>query len=196
MGRDLFVGNLDHRVTRVELEKLFAPLGSLQRVNIVTDRETGIPRGFGFVTFGNDAAAEQAVMQFNGFELFGKAIAVSHARSKQDMSTRHSGRSENRSDLAPCMDELFVKGLDLSTDHDELCEIFSAYGQVVKAKVITDRDTGISKGFGFVQMSSQAENDQAIAALNGKSLNGRMLTVNVAREREPRFDRFNNRRGY
>lgn len=201
MSRDLFVGNLDSRVRREELEKLFAQLGAVQRVNIVNDRETGISKGFGFVTFADDASAEQAIAKFNGYEFCGKAIAISFARSKQDMTARRPWRGADGQEASPGIPELFVKGLSFDTSHDELRELFSPHGNVVKAKVISDRDTGESRGFGFVQMSTQAENDRAIAALDGKSMNGRILSVNIARERKPRaqgsrFDSFHRRGGY
>jgi RNA recognition motif-containing protein len=63
---------------------------------------------------------------------------------------------------------------------------FSPYGSVQSAKVMMDRDTNRSKGFGFVEMSSAAEAEAAIAALNGKNVGGRDMTVNIARPMEPR----------
>jgi RNA recognition motif-containing protein len=81
-----------------------------------------------------------------------------------------------------------------STSDEGLRDSFSQAGQVVSAQVIKDRMSGRSKGFGFVEMSSQAEADAAIAMWNGKELDGRALTVNEARpmeERPPRQDRGN-----
>jgi len=69
---------------------------------------------------------------------------------------------------------------------DELRDLFAAHGTVDSAQIITDRETRRSKGFGFVEMSTEEEGNAAIAALNGKDMNGRPLTVNVARPREDR----------
>jgi cold-inducible RNA-binding protein len=85
--------------------------------------------------------------------------------------------------------KLFVAGLAFSMTDDELNSLFADYGTVVSAQIITDRDTNRSKGFGFVEMSSQEECNNAIQALNGKDMNGRPLTVNEARPREDRPQR-------
>ena len=82
--------------------------------------------------------------------------------------------------------KLYVGNLPFNTTDESLHEIFSQAGSVQSAKIITDRDTGRSKGFGFVEMSNDAEADAAIAALNGQQHNGRALTVNEARPREDR----------
>ena len=82
--------------------------------------------------------------------------------------------------------KLYVGGLPYSTTEDALEQLFSEHGTVESAKVITDRDTGRSRGFGFVEMESSAEAQAAISALNGTDLDGRTLTVNEAKPRENR----------
>jgi RNA recognition motif-containing protein len=82
--------------------------------------------------------------------------------------------------------KLYVGGLAYSVNDSELEKIFAEYGTISSAKVITDRDSGQSKGFGFVEMSDDAEAKAAMAALNGKELSGRSLMVNEAR---PQVDR-------
>lgn len=84
------------------------------------------------------------------------------------------------------MYKLFVGGLPFATTDDELSEAFSAHGTVASAKVITDRDTGRSKGFGFVEFESDDEGKAAESAMNGKEIGGRSITVNQARPREER----------
>ena len=79
---------------------------------------------------------------------------------------------------------LYVGNLPFTTTTDDLQDTFSEYGTVTRAQVISDRETGRSRGFGFVEMSDGAE--AAIAALNGKEFQGRTLTVNEARAREER----------
>lgn len=82
--------------------------------------------------------------------------------------------------------KLYVGNLPYSADDQALARSFGAYGTVQSAKVMTDRDTGRSKGFGFVEMASDAEAQAAIDGLHGSSLQGRAMTVNVARPREAR----------
>ncbi len=79
---------------------------------------------------------------------------------------------------------IYVGNLSFDTTADDLSEMFAAHGVVTKAQVTTDRETGRSRGFGFVEMSSGGA--EAIAALNGKQVGGRALTVNEAKPREPR----------
>ena len=78
---------------------------------------------------------------------------------------------------------LFIGNLSYSSTDDSLRKAFEAFGTVVDATIITNRHTGQSKGFGFVEMSTDAEAAKAVAELNGKPLDGRPLTVNEARER-------------
>lgn len=80
--------------------------------------------------------------------------------------------------------KLYVGNLPYSVRESDLEDLFSEHGTVQSAQVITDRDTGRSKGFGFVEMGSDQEAQDAISALNGKEVDGRNLTVNEARPRE------------
>ena len=82
--------------------------------------------------------------------------------------------------------KLYVGNLSYNATGSELEQLFAAHGNVQSAEVIADRDTGRSKGFGFVQMGSDAEAQAAIAALNGQEHDGRALTVNEAKPREDR----------
>ena len=78
---------------------------------------------------------------------------------------------------------LYVGNLTFNTTSDDLESLFSPHGAVTKAVVITDRDSGRSRGFGFVEMGTDEAAKAAIDALNGKNIDGRDLTVNVAKER-------------
>jgi len=78
---------------------------------------------------------------------------------------------------------LFVGNLTFTTTTGELEAMFAEYGEVAKAQVITDRDTGRSRGFGFVEMASSEGAEKAISSLDGKNVSGRQLKVNVAKPR-------------
>ncbi len=82
--------------------------------------------------------------------------------------------------------KLFIASLAWATNDDSLKKFFEQAGTVVSANVITDRETNRSRGFGFVEMSSDDEAKKAVAELNGKDLDGRAIVVNEARPREDR----------
>lgn len=79
------------------------------------------------------------------------------------------------------MKNIFVGNLSFNTSEDELRRMFEAYGHVDRVSILTDRDTGRSRGFGFVEMTNAEEGDKAIAGLNGSQLGGRTINVNEAR---------------
>jgi len=91
---------------------------------------------------------------------------------------------------------LYVGNLTYGMNDGDLTQLFGQHGTVVSAQVVQDRDTGRSKGFGFVEMSSDQEAQAAIQALNGKEHDGRSLTVNEARPREERGGGGGGRGGY
>ena len=84
------------------------------------------------------------------------------------------------------MKNIFVGNLDFNTSEEELRQLFEAHGQVDRVSIMTDRDTGRSRGFGFVEMANAEEGDKAIAALNGSQVGGRTLNVNEARPKPER----------
>ena len=86
------------------------------------------------------------------------------------------------------MKNIFVGNLDFGATEDSLPSLFAPYGTVTSVNLITDRDTGRSLGFAFVEVTHSGEADKAITALNGKNVGGRALNVNEARPREARVD--------
>jgi len=85
--------------------------------------------------------------------------------------------------------KLYVGNLSFKTNDSDLNELFSQVGTVDSCRIVTDRDTGQSRGFGFVEMSSKAEGEAAIAQFTGKEVDGRALTVNEAKPQAPRDGR-------
>jgi cold-inducible RNA-binding protein len=84
------------------------------------------------------------------------------------------------------MKNIFVGNLSFGATEDAVRSMFEAYGAVERVSIVTDRETGQARGFGFVEMSSNAEADRAIAGLNGKELDGRALNINEARPKNER----------
>lgn len=85
---NIYIGNLSFETTEEQIRDLFAAYGAVERVNIITDRMTGRPRGFGFVEMSDASAAQAAIEALNGTELAGRALTVNEARPKPD---RHGG---------------------------------------------------------------------------------------------------------
>jgi RNA recognition motif-containing protein len=97
---------------------------------------------------------------------------------------------------------IYVSNLSFNVQDEDLKEFFAPYGEVTSAKVITNRETGRSRGFGFVEMSDEAASQKAIAELDGKTVENRSISVSVAKPKEGRSSRdsgqsgFNNRNSY
>ena len=84
------------------------------------------------------------------------------------------------------MKNIFVGNLSFNTNEDELRQLFESYGPVDRVSIMTDRDTGRSRGFGFVEMTNNEDGDKAITALNGQQIGGRTINVNEARPKTER----------
>jgi cold-inducible RNA-binding protein len=91
--KNIFVGNLSFDATESAVRSLFEEFGTVDRVNLVTDRDTGKARGFGFVEMGNDGEGEKAIAALNGRDLAGRALNVNEARPKEN---RAGGQRQNR----------------------------------------------------------------------------------------------------
>jgi cold-inducible RNA-binding protein len=96
--KNIFVGNLSFTATEDSVRSMFEGYGTVERVSIVTDRDTGQPKGFGFVEMTNDAEAEKAINALNGTELNGRALTINEARPKTERSSGGGGggRRNNR----------------------------------------------------------------------------------------------------
>lgn len=90
------------------------------------------------------------------------------------------------------MKNIFVGNLSFNTSEEELRQLFEPYGQVDRVSILTDRETGRSRGFGFVEMGNSDEGEKAIAALNGSDFGGRAINVNEAK---PKAERASGERG-
>ncbi len=93
MAKKIYVGNLSFRTTDADLNEMFSEVGQVESVQIITDRDTGHSKGFGFVEMSDDAAAAKAIERFNGKEVNGRALTVNEARpmERRDSGSRGSG---------------------------------------------------------------------------------------------------------
>jgi cold-inducible RNA-binding protein len=95
--KNIFVGNLSFSATEDAVRSMFQAYGTIERVSLVTDRNTGQARGFGFVEMSNDAEAERAIAELNGRELDGRALNVNEARPKEDRGAGGGGGYRGKS---------------------------------------------------------------------------------------------------
>ncbi|KAL8458009.1 hypothetical protein ACS0TY_034944 [Phlomoides rotata] len=172
----LYVGNLPYDVDSEKLAELFNEAGVVEISQVIYDRETDRSKGFAFVTMSTVEEAEKAVEMFHRYDLNGRFLTVNKAARKGERPPRV---------FEPTY-RVYVGSLPWSVDDARLEEVFSEYGKVVSARVVIDRESGRSRGFGFVVMASESEMNDAIANLDGQNLDGRAIRVNVAEERPRR----------
>ncbi|XP_057487226.1 28 kDa ribonucleoprotein, chloroplastic-like [Actinidia eriantha] len=175
----IFIGNLPYDVDSEKLAQLFEQAGVVEIAEVIYNRETDQSRGFGFVTMSTVAEAEKAVEMFHRYDMNGRFLTVNKAAPRGSRPERPPRMSE------PTF-RVYVGNLPWDVDSARLEQVFSEHGKVVDARVVYDRESGRSRGFGFVTMSTEAELNDAIANLDGQELGGRAIRVNVAEERPRR----------
>ncbi|PWZ53241.1 ribonucleoprotein, chloroplastic [Zea mays] len=175
----VYVGNLPYDIESEGLAQLFDQAGVVEVAEVIYNKETGQSRGFGFVTMSTIEEADKAIEMFNRYDISGRLLNVNRA------SPRGTRMERPPRQFAPAF-RAYVGNLPWQADDSRLVQLFSEYGEVVNAAVVYDRETGRSRGFGFVTMVSKEELDDAISALDGQELDGRPLRVNVAAERPQR----------
>lgn len=198
----LYVGNLPPRLCHPELEDLFTPFGALVSAELMTDPTTGRSRGFGFVEMESGDAARSAITALHGSVVDGQTLTVNEASIGRDAASsprRHFDRAQSprpagerfssppgQSRAAGGGARLFVGNLPYTASPTDLEKVFSQAGKVNAVSIVTDRATGQSKGFAFIDMSSREEATAAIQQFDGKEALGRILKVNEARPPERR----------
>ncbi|KAK4779351.1 hypothetical protein SAY86_006879 [Trapa natans] len=175
----LFVGNLPFDVDSEKLAMLFDQAGVVEIAEVIYNRDTDRSRGFGFVTMSTVEQAEKAVETFHQYDLDGRLLTVNRAAPRGSRPERTSGAFASSF-------RIYVGNLPWGVDNARLEQVFSEHGKVIDARVVFDRETGRSRGFGFVTMASETEMNDAITALDGQNLDGRAIRVNVAEERSRR----------
>ena len=195
MSTRLFVGNLPPRLCFPELEDLFTPFGTILSAELMTDPTTGRSRGFGFVEMESMDAAEAAIAALQGFTMEGQALNVNEAKLSRGMVASRGGgeRPAPSNTERPASSpgrawgvRLFVGNLPYTAKAADLTTLFTEVGTVAAVSLITDRNTGQSKGFAFVDMGSKDEAAAAIKRFDGQEALGRLLKVNEARPPERR----------
>lgn len=194
-GSNLFVGNLSWNVDEDWLKAEFETFGELASVRLITDRDSGRSKGFGYVEFVNAADAVKAHDGKKGTELDGRAINVDYAQARADKAggdnprDRAQGRAKSFGDSqSPPSDTLFVGNLSFEVGQDAVSQAFADYGTIMGVRLPTDRETGQPKGFGYVTFASSDEAKAAMDAMQGYELSGRSIRLDFSQPRPQNGD--------
>ena len=193
--KKLFVGNLSFGATEDTIRSLFENHGTVESVSLITDRDTGRSKGFGFVEMTNDAEAARAIAAVNGKEIDGRALTVNEARPKTDRpavaaadaiagSAAICGSPDPQAHKRTPMKNIYIANLSFGTTEQTVRSLFEAYGTVDRVSIVTDRDTGQPKGFGFVEMPNDAEAEKPLPASMARMwVDGRWRSTKPVRKR-------------
>ncbi|CAI0402231.1 unnamed protein product [Linum tenue] len=166
----LYVGNLPYTTTSAELNEIFAEAGRIASVEVIYDRVTDRSRGFGFVTMATAEEAKAAIRMFNESQLGGRNIKVNFPEVPKGGEREMIG-SRVRSSYQGFVDsphKVYAGNLGWGVTSQALKEVFAEQPGYMSAKVIYERDTGRSRGFGFVSFETAADADAALNSMNGK----------------------------
>lgn len=169
---NLIINYLPSTLTEDQLHGYFHPFGPIISHKIIVNKQTGMSMGFGFVKFEQKDHAQQAIKAMNGYKIENKRLKVALA-----LPPKKAVEPSN----------LYLAGLPLTYTVDDLKRLVINYGEVVEALVMKDKATGLSRGAGFCRMGGRKQAVDAIAALNGKMLEGssKKLVVKFADEQIP-----------
>ncbi|KFV79359.1 Embryonic polyadenylate-binding protein, partial [Struthio camelus australis] len=178
---NVFIKNLDDSIDNKALYDTFSAFGNILSCKVVCD-ENG-SRGYGFVHFETHEAATRAIETMNGMLLNDRKVFVGHFKSRKEREAEFGARAMEFTNV-------YIKNFGDDMDDDRLREIFSKFGKTLSVKVMMD-NTGRSKGFGFVNFEKHEEAQKArdsllwraVADMNGKEINGRLVYVGRAQKR-------------
>lgn len=193
-GSKLYVGNLPWTCDSAQLAEMCMDAGTVEVCEVIYDQESGRSRGFAFVTMASNKDAQAVINALDGTDMGGRALRVNFPQSNRDKpryerserpDRRPAGGERRSSPRADNPNKLFVGNLAWGCDEGALHQLFSDYGKVVEAKVVYDRESGRSRGFGFVTLADATEVNAAIDSLDGAEFDGRQMRVNLAGEKPP-----------
>ncbi|NWT00372.1 EPAB protein, partial [Mionectes macconnelli] len=177
---NIFIKNLDDSIDNKALYDTFSAFGNILSCKVVSD-ENG-SRGYGFVHFETQEAATRAIETMNGMLLNDRKVFVGHFKSRKEREAEVGAKAVEFTNV-------YIKNFGDDMDDDRLREIFSKFGKTLSVKVMMD-STGRSKGFGFVNFEKHEEAQKArgsslpaVADMNGKEINGRLVYVGRAQKR-------------
>ncbi|KAJ0480693.1 putative RNA recognition motif domain, nucleotide-binding alpha-beta plait domain superfamily [Helianthus annuus] len=178
----LYVGNLPYAITSAELAQVFGEAGDVDAVEIVYDRVTDRSRGFAFITMASVQEAKEAIRMFNGSQIGGRTVKVNFPEVPRGGEREVMGpkiRKSNR-DFIESPYKIYAGNLSWIITSEKLKDAFADQPGLLSAKVIYEKQSGRSQGFGFVTFGSPEAAESALNAMNGVEVEGRPLRLNLA----------------
>lgn len=181
----VYVGNLTYSMTSSQLAEIFAEAGQVRNCEIIYDKVTDRSRGFGFVTMGSMDEAREAIRMFDGSQVGGRTVKVNFPEVPRGGERKVMGpkiQSTNQS-FVDTPHKIYAGNLGWGVTSQGLRDAFADQPGLVSAKVIYERETGRSRGFGFISFSSAEAAASALQSMNGVELDGRPLRLNMAADK-------------
>lgn len=189
---NLFCGQLSWAIDEEWLTREFESFGELASVRIITDRESGRSKGFGYIEYVDVEGAIKAVEEMQGANLDGRNIRLDFSEGRKDKAAgatprdKSFNRAQQYGDVAkPPTSTLWVGNISFEADESMLTESFSGSGNIKGIRLPTDRETGAPKGFGYVEFYSVDEAKAAYESMQGAEVAGRPVRLDYASERQP-----------
>ncbi|KAG2465169.1 PABP1 protein, partial [Polypterus senegalus] len=173
---NIFIKNLDKSIDNKALYDTFSAFGNILSCKVVCD-ENG-SKGYGFVHFETQEAAERAIEKMNGMLLNDRKVFVGRFKSRKEREAELGARAKEFTNV-------YIKNFGEDMDDEKLKEIFGKYGPALSIRVMTD-DGGKSKGFGFVSFERHEDAQKAVDEMNGKEINGKQIYVGRAQKKVER----------
>ncbi len=174
---NIFIKNLDSAIDNKALHDTFAAFGNILSCKVAQD-EHGSSKGYGFVHYETDEAAQQAINNVNGMLLNEKKVYVGHHIPKKDRQSKFEEMKANYTNI-------YIKNLNPEVTDDEFRELFEKYGAVTSSTIARDQDQK-SRGFGFINFTTHESAAKAVEELNGRDFHGQELYVGRAQKKHER----------
>ncbi|XP_036433936.1 polyadenylate-binding protein 1-like [Colossoma macropomum] len=170
---NVFIKNMDESIDNKALYDTFSAFGNILSCKVVCDEHGS--KGYGFVHFETQEAANRAIETMNGMLLNDRKVFVGHFKSRKEREAEFGAKAMEFTNV-------YIKNFGEDFDSEKLRSVFSEYGKTLSVRVMTD-EKGRSRGFGFVNFENHNDAQKAVAEMNGKELNGKILYVGRAQKR-------------
>ncbi|EXJ56399.1 nucleolin [Cladophialophora yegresii CBS 114405] len=181
---NLFVGNLSWNVDEEWLKSEFEEFGEIAGVRLITNRDDGRSKGYGYVEFINAADATKAYDAKKGTDLDGRPLNIDYANAKKDAREKQQARGQRFGDqLSEPSDTLFLGNLSFEATEDDVYNLFSPFGTAAGVRIPTNPEDGSVKGFGYVTFASVDEAKAALEGAQGSFIKNRPVRIDYASSR-------------